>query len=273
MSDLNHDPNRQPSAQPRTVPLRTVLMAGMGVAAIALLALNFSAWQSVARGDASPLPGTNANGSPSVRSISVTGIGKITLKPDLATISLGVQSQASTAAAAQDQASAAMTKIIAALKKLGIADADMTSQWVSLQPQYDYRPDGSSPPRVSGYQATQNLSVKVRKIADAGPAIDAAVAAGANQVGGISFSLADPTGATAQARAAAVADAKERAAALAKAAGVSVGSVLTMSEVSAPEPTPITYNAADALSGAVKTPVQVGTTEVQVTVQVTFAIG
>jgi uncharacterized protein YggE len=262
-----------PETLPRTIPVRTVLMAGLGIAAIALLALNVTAWQSVARGDASPAPGTGANGSASVRSISVTGIGKITLKPDLATISLGVQSQAPTAKAAQEQASAAMTKIIAALKKLGIAEADMTSQWVSLQPQYDYRSSGSTPPVVIGYQATQALSVKVRKIADAGPAIDAAVAAGANQVGGISFSLADPTGASAQARAAAVADARERASALAKAAGVSVGSVLSMSEVSAPTPTPITYNAPDALSGAVKTPVEVGTTEVQVTVQVTFAIG
>jgi uncharacterized protein YggE len=262
-----------PETLPRSIPVRTVLMAGLGIAAIALLALNFTAWQSVARGDASPLPGPGGSGSPSVRSISVSGIGKITLKPDLATLALGVQAQATTADAAQNRASAAMTKIIAALKKLGIADADLTSQWESLQPQYNYRSDGTTPPQITGYQATQALSVKVRRIADTGAAIDAAVAAGANQVSGISFSLADPTAASAQARAAAVADAKARASALAKAAGVSVGSVLSMSETSAPEPTPITYNAPDALSGAVKTPVEVGTTEVQVTVQVTFAIG
>jgi uncharacterized protein YggE len=165
-----------------------------------------------------------------------------------------------------------MTKVIAAVKAKGIADADLTTQWISLQPQYDYA-SGSSAPRVTGYMASQSLSVKVRHIDQAGAIIDAAVAAGATQVSGISFSVADPTAATGQARTAAVADARQHAIALAQAAGVSLGAVISITEVASPNPTPIPYAGADLAAPSVKTPVQVGTTEVEVIVQVTYGIG
>jgi uncharacterized protein len=252
---------------PRTIPVRTALIAAIGIAAIALLALNLTAWQSVARGVSTPVAtGTNAP----VTGITVQGVGKVTLKPDLATISVGIQAQAPTAARAQADASTVMNKVIAAMRKAGIADADMTSQWVSLQPQYIYAPNGSIPPRVTGYQANQSLSVKVRKIDNSGAVIDAAVAAGATQVGGISFSVSDPTAATAQARAAAMADAKKRASALAQAAGVSLGALITVTELSAPAPVP--YVAGDLAAPGVSTPVQPGTTDLEVDVQATFAV-
>jgi uncharacterized protein len=186
-------------------------------------------------------------------------------------VSVGIQSQASTAAAAQSAASAAMTRIIAAVKKAGVAETDMTSQWVSLQPQYAYSSNGGTPPRVTGYQANQNLSVTVRKIETTGPVIDAAVGAGATQVNGISFSVSDPTAATAQARSAAMADAKKRAGALAQAAGVSLGGVIAINEVSAPAPVP--YMAGDLAAPTAGTPIQVGTTDLEVDVTATFAIG
>ncbi len=254
---------------PRSVFARSVLVAAIGLAALALLALNLSAWQSVARGTTNTLPVTTGSGAPTT-GITVQGVGKITLTPDLATISVGIQSQASTAKAAQSQASAAMTKIIAAVKKAGVVEKDMTSQWVSLQPQYAYSPDSSTPPRVTGYQANQSLAIKVRQIDTTGDVIDAAVGAGATGLNGISFSVADPTAATAQARAAAMADAKKRATALAQAAGVSLGSVITVSEVSAPAPVP--YVAGDLAAPAARTPIQVGTTDLEVDVTATFAI-
>ena len=207
-----------------------------------------------------------------VKGITVQGTGRITVSPDLATISVGVQVQALTAGKAQAQASAAMTRVISSVKGQGIADTDLTTQWISLQPQYDY-PTGSSTPRLTGYVASQSLSVKVRHIEKAGAVIDAAVAGGATQVGGISFSVADPAAASAQARSAAVADARQRATALAQAAGVTLGTVISMSEVAAPTPTPIPYAAGALAPESVRTPVQVGTTEVEVDVQVTFAIG
>ncbi len=212
-----------------------------------------------------------ADGTSTTKGITVQGTGRVTISPDLATISLSVQSQSTTAAKAQSQASAAMIRIIGAVKAQGIADADLTTQWISLAPQYD-NGIGSSIPRLLGYQANQSLSVKVRHIEKAGAVIDAAVAAGATQVGGISFSVADPTAATTQARTAAVADARAQATALAHAAGISLGAVISLSEV-APAPTPIPYAAADLGAPSVKTPVQVGTTEVDVVVEVTFAIG
>lgn len=208
-----------------------------------------------------------------VKGITVQGTGRITISPDLATISVGVQTQASRAAEAQSQASAVMTKIIAAVKHAGIADADLTTQWVSLQPLYDYGPSGSVPPRVTGYQASQSLSVKVHEVASAGAVIDAAVGAGATQVDGMTFTVADPTAATGQARVAAMLDARQHAATLAQAAGVSLGALISVSEISTPMPTPIPYAAGDVAAPGVKTPVQIGTTDIVVVVEATFAIG
>ena len=165
-----------------------------------------------------------------------------------------------------------MARIIGAVKRLVIADTDLTTQWVSLQPQYSQEPAGIVPPRVSGYVANQTLSVKDHRPDQAGVVIDAAVGAGATQVNGISFSLADPTSAAAQARAAAMADAKQHATALAQAAGVTLGSLLAVSEITAPVPVPVPYDAG-ALARGVTTPVQLGTTSVEVSVQATFAIG
>ena len=203
--------------------------------------------------------------------ITVEGTGIVVVSPDEATLSLGVQTQASTATAAQSAASAVMNKIIAAVRAEGVAEADLATQWISLQPQVDYGPNGSGPSKVTGYQASQSLQVTVRHLDQTGAILDAGVTAGANQVGGVSFSLADPSSATGQARTAAMADAKARAQALALAAGVTVGAPLSISEISAPSPVP--FAAAAPAAGAASTPVQAGTTQVEVDVQVTYAIG
>ena len=249
---------------------RTAVIAAVALVAILVAGPVLTGWRPTPGVSAAP---TNA-GTGSAQGITVDGIGRVTLTPDLATVSVGVQTQASTAAQAQSQASAAMAKIIAAVKGQGIADADMTSQWVSLSPQYGQYGPGGSPAKLTGYQASQSLEVKVRQLAKSGPVIDAAVSAGANVVGGISFSLSDSTAATAQARTAAVADAKKRAQALADAAGVQIGNVISISETSSPSPTPIAYDKAMAASGAfAPTPIQPGTTEIEVDVEVTFEIG
>ena len=252
----------------RSILARTTAIAAVSVIAIVVVGVTFTAWRPAH--DAAAV----TNGTDPAKGITVSGVGKVTLTPDLATISLGVQTQAGKAAAAQASASAAMTKIIAAIKGLGVADKDIATQWVSLSPQYDYSSNGSTPPKVVGYQANQSLSIKVRKIDDSGAIIDAAITAGATQVGGISFSVSDPAAATAQARTAAVADAKARAKALADAAGVSLGSAISITETSAPSVVPYPYaDKSGALAGGVSTPIQVGTTEVEVSVQVVFAIG
>jgi len=251
---------------------RSQLAASTAIAAIALMAILIGGPVLTGSHPSAALPvrgATDTGGH--VNGITVQGTGRVTISPDLATLSVGVQAQAARAAQAQAQASTAMGKVIAAVRNLGIADADLTTQWISLQPVYAYSPAGSVPPRVTGYQASQSLSIQVSQVATAGAVIDAAVGAGATDVGGISFSVADPTAATAQARAAAMGDARQHAVALAHAAGVSVGALMSVTEVATPLPSPIPF--AGAVVPDAKTPVQVGTTEIEVVVEATFAIG
>ena len=252
------------SALLRVAALGTVAILGIVILVPALGGSPRAAAQVITTGTSGS--GTGPQG------ITVAGSGIVIATPDEATLSLGVQTQAATAAAAQQDASAAMTKIIAAVKAAGLAGADLATQWISLQPQVDYGPTGNGASKVTGYQASQSLQVTVRHLDQTGAIIDAAVSAGANQVGGVSFSLADPSTATAKARAAAVADAQQRARTLAQAAGVTLGAPVSISEVSAPSPIPFAA-AAPAGGAQVSTPVQAGTTQVEVDVQVTFAIG
>lgn len=249
---------------------RTFLIAAIAISAVVLVGPGLTAWRPAPQANAAPTAG-DTSGPP--KGITVQGTGKVTVAPDLATISLSVQAQGSTAAKAQSQASSVMAKVIGEVKGQGVAVADLATQWISLQAQYSYSSDGSTPPRVIGYQASQSLTIKVRQIDKAGPVIDAAVGAGATQVDGIAFSVADPTGPAAQARTAAVADARARASALASAAAVTLGAAVSIVEVGATAPTPIPYASDKALGAVAPTPVQPGTTEVEVDVQVTFAIG
>ena len=252
----------------RLLVVRTATVATVAMFGVVILGPSFARTPGAAA-QVITTSGSGSGGSP--QGITVEGSGIVTVTPDEAQISLGVQTQDASAAQAQSEASAAMAKIIGAVKALGVVDADLATQWVSLQPQVDYGTLGKIPSKVTGYQATQSLQVTVRQLDKTGAIIDAAVAAGANQVGGVSFSLADPSAATAQARTAAVADAKQRAQALAQAAGVILGAPLAITELSAPGPIP--FAAAAPATGGASTPIQPGTTQVEVDVQATFAIG
>ncbi|HEV2006519.1 MAG TPA: SIMPL domain-containing protein [Candidatus Limnocylindrales bacterium] len=254
-------------SESRRLVARTAAVASIAVLALVIVAPLVTSWRpsGVARATTPTDP---------IHGITVQGTGKITLTPNLASINVGVTFQGATAAKAQGGASAAMARIIAAIKAKGVAEADLASQWVSLQPQYDYSSSGTVPPRVIGFQANQSLSIKVHKIDTSGDVIDAAVGAGATDIGGISFSVSDPAAATAQARTAAITDAKARAKSLADAAGILLGAAISITEVSAPTVVPYPYLDKAAVGAPTNpTPIQVGTTEVEVNVQVTFAIG
>lgn len=205
--------------------------------------------------------------------ISVSGTGRVVLTPDTADLRLGVNVTAATVKAARADAATRMTAVIAALKKLGIADRDIQTSSVSLQPTYDYSA-GTNPPRLTGYQFTNGLAVTIRDFDKVGDAIDNALAAGATTLDSVSFRVADETGAANQARQSAMAEAKTKAQTLATAAGVSIMGVASISETVAPIPYPVYYGA--AASGAVKdvaTPIQAGTSEISVTVSVVYLIG
>lgn len=203
--------------------------------------------------------------------LDVTATGKTTRVPDLATIRAGVVSQAPTAAQALSDNAQRMAAVLAALKKAGIQPRDIATANVSLQPQYRY--EDNKPPVITGYQATNNVSIRFRDIARSGTILDALVAQGANQIDGPNLSLDQPDAALDEARVDAVKRAQARALLYAKAAGLSVSRILTISEggeIAGPQPPmPVYRMTADK---AVNTQVMPGESDVTVTITVRFLL-
>jgi uncharacterized protein YggE len=204
--------------------------------------------------------------------ISVSGVGRITTVPDVADVRVGVMVTRPKVRDAQVAAATAMQAVIAALRKAGIADKDVQTTSLSLQPVYDNSSNGNAP-RLTGYQIVNAVQATVRKLDTISDVIDGALAAGATTLDGITFRVDDPSGAEAQAREAAMKNARAKADALAKAAGVSITGVSSISEQSGSVPVPVPYLAAGAAADKVaSTPVQVGTNEVDVSVGVVYLI-
>jgi hypothetical protein len=204
--------------------------------------------------------------------ISVSGTGRVTIAPDVADLRLGVQITKPTVKEARDAAAASMTKVVAALRAAGIAEKDIQTSILSLQPVYDYSTNGAAP-KLTGYQLTNTVAVTLRDLDRISDAIDGAMTAGATTMDGVTFRVDDPSAAEGQARTAAMADAKARAQALASAAGVTITGVASISESYAPTPTPMPYaGALKAEAPSVATPVQPGLSEVQVDVSVVYLI-
>jgi uncharacterized protein YggE len=160
--------------------------------------------------------------------ITVTGTGTVEAAPDIATLMIGVTTQGATAADALTANSTAVAAVIARLTRAGIEAQDMQTSNLSLNPNwtgYD-----SSVASISGYIASNLLTVRVRKLDRLGSVLDAAVADGANTLNGLTFGLADPDPVLDKARIAAVADAQARAELLAEAAGVSLGRLVALQE-------------------------------------------
>jgi hypothetical protein len=193
--------------------------------------------------------------------VSTTGHGSVTAVPDEAAVTAGVQTQATSAAAALAQNATLMTAVVAALKNAG--GADLQTQQVSLYPRTN---DQGA---VTGYSAENSVSAK-SKIAAAGALIDAAVAAGANNVSGPTLDVSGRDELYREALKKAVRDARAKAAALGEAGGFGVGPVSTVSEVgSAPQPV---YAAVATTAAKDSTPVEPGTQDVTADVTVTFRI-
>ncbi len=246
-------------------PSTALALAALVLAAAALASPALASMNRPAPADQQP---PAVGGSAAEAAITVHGTGKVTLTPDMAIVVLGADAQSSSAKAAQANASALMNAVIAAVKKHGVAPADMATVNVSLGPVYDYN-NGTQ--KLTGYHASQSLQVKVRKLSDTGSLIDDAVAAGATQIAGVSLSVADQDAAAAQARTLAVADAKQKAEALAKAAGVTLGAPIALTETSSPIPTAVPAYAAGAAKDVALTVVP-GSFEVTVDVDVSYAI-
>lgn len=172
------------------------------------------------------------------RTLTMSGEGEVQAVPDMVTLSAGVTSEAPSAAAALATNSAHMQSVFAALKKLGVADKDIQTENFAVSPQMTGGVSNQTP-HITGYQARNGVRVRLYDVSKLGSALDALVTAGANQMNGVSFGIKDPKPLLAEARAAAVADAKEKAQIYAKAAGVSLGSILSISENGFAGPRPL----------------------------------
>jgi len=225
-------------------------LAGLGVVVVALVA---GAGGAVG---ASGLQG---------HSIVVTGQGSVRTVPDRAQLSLGVSTDAKTAAGALRANGVEVAKVIAAVKGQGVAAADIQTEQVSLSVRY-----GDNGDAVVGYTATNSVSVVVRTLAKVGGVIDAAVGAGANQISGPSLVRSDQSALYRQALRAAIGNARAKAQAIAKAAGLTLRRITDVSESGGPAPLPVDAKTA---APSVGTPIEPGTQLVQATLTVTFAVG
>lgn len=201
-------------------------------------------------------------------SISVSGEASVSAPPDLAMIDAGVGSDAKTAREAAEANNAAMTKVLQALKTAGIDDKDYQTSRLSLQPQYAPNRPGST---VTGYRASNRVTIKLHDVGKVASVIDALVAAGANDVGNIYFTVAEPSKLLDEAREKAVTDARRKAEIYARAAGVTLGQPLTISEDGTPAPMFRVKTLATPMA-ATATPVAQGEETLSITVSVTWAI-
>ena len=176
---------------------------------------------------------------------------------------------ARTASAAMDAASAATSEVLAAIEQAGIAQRDVQTSSVDLSPRWDHSQNGR--PILSGYVASNTLSVRVRALDGLGGLLDAVVGTGANTMNGLTFTVAEPRPLEDEARALAVRDARAKAELLAQAAGVTLGQVVNISEAgSAMPPSPLMRTAAMEQSMAV--PIAAGEVEYRVSVDAVFEI-
>jgi uncharacterized protein YggE len=204
--------------------------------------------------------------------IIVSGEGEASTAPDMALLTLSVMREAKTAREALDANNDAMAAVIAGMKAAGVADRDLQTAGIQVNPRYTFKnnPDGSQEAVLTGYQVTNTLSVRVRDLDRTGEIIDKAVTLGVNQGGGISFVNEDPSATVTEARKRAVADAIAKAKVLAEAAGVTLGRVLEISDQFAAPPGPMLAKSFDMAASAV--PVQAGENSYRVQVSVTFEI-
>lgn len=213
-----------------------------------------------------------ANAQAEPATISVSGYGRIEVEPDMATIALGVTRQAKTAGEALAQVAATSRNIFARLADAGIAPRDMQTSNLSLHPLYaDRSASVNAAPRIVGYQASNMVTIRVRDMAAVGPILDRIVQSGANQFNGLRFGVQETDDLMDQARALAVADAFHRAEVLAKAAGVDLGPVQSISDLSGGGPAPVMADMAFARSETM--PVAGGEVSLSANVSIVFAIG
>ena len=204
--------------------------------------------------------------------LDVSATGEVTRVPDIAIISAGVQTLQPTATAAIEENAARMERVRAALKRAGIEDRDIQTSSINLNPEYQY--DQNRPPRLTGYRATNTVNVKFRDLKRTGAVLDALVAEGANQINGPNLTIDKPESALDEARAKAIANGRARADLYARALGMRVVRLISVSEgggYNVPPPMPMVAQMAER-SVAADTKIDPGTQQLQVNVSMSFEL-
>lgn len=204
-------------------------------------------------------------------SVSVSGTGRSSVTPDRFSFNVGVQTVANTVDDAVSQNNKRVAAVLAALKAAGAQEKDIQTSNFNIYPQQNYQE--GKPPQILGYQVTNSVTVRSAKVADAGRLLGVAIAAGVNTSSGINFEVADQTRGRDQGLQAAFVDAKAKATVLAKAAGRTLGRVLTVSEGTyAAPPQPYPMQRTMAMEARSDVPIESGMQEQTYTVSVTFEL-
>ena len=202
--------------------------------------------------------------------ISVTGEATVSVPPDQAQIDGGVTSDAKSAREASDANNAAMGKVLLALKGAGIDEKDYQTSRLSLQPQYATPSKTAERPGVVGFRASNRVTIRIRDVTKVASVIDVLVGAGANEIGGVHFTVTQASKVLDEAREQAIADARRKAQIYAKAAGVTLGEPIAISEEGG-APTPM-FRSKVAGGMAASAPVAQGEETLSVSVSVSWAI-
>ena len=214
-------------------------------------------------GSSSPVVSGGTTAAP-VRRIDVTGSGSVYAAPDQATVQLGVTSQAASAAEALKDNSAKTATVLTSIKNIGVDAKDIQTSDFSIFTTY-----ANNGTTITGYQVNNTVVVVIRDLANAGTILDQVVQAGANNISGLSFDIADPSKLQAEARTKAIAAARAKAEAMASAAGVSLGDIITISESVASAPMPM---ARMAMADAAAVPLATGQQQIAVDVTISFEL-
>ena len=205
--------------------------------------------------------------------LTVSGEGAISATPDMAFISAGVTTEGKTAQDALRKNSSAMQAVIAEIKSAGVENRDIQTSQLRLSPQYrSYSRSESGPPQIIGYTAANEVQLRVRDLEDLGQLLDAVVASGATNFGGVNFALSEPEPITNQARRAAIDDAKAKAELYADAAGVRLGRILSINDGGSYAPARRMRVAALSESDAGFAPVEAGEQSITANVTLVYEI-
>lgn len=238
---------------------------------LAILALYAIAW--LGSSILYTMKNTKFLGRSTFNTFTVQGEGKVSATPNIASTEVGITTQNANAATAQDENNKKMGALVAAMKKLGIADSDLKSTNYTVYPQYDYV---NGRQEMRGYTVSQSLQVKVRDLAKVSDVLKTAADSGSNQVSGLSFTVDDPANLRREARDKAMAEARKNAEQIAERLGVKVGRITSYYENPVGNPTPMPYYAKDSMGmggGGVAAPsIEPGSNEIIMSVSVTYEI-